>query len=46
MPDASLDAMMFTVQLEFPDASGAVKRYELGVKYRPETHTAEIVTFY
>lgn len=46
VPDASLDAMMFTVQLEFPDASGAVKRYELGMKYRPGTHTGEIVTFY
>lgn len=45
-PDPNLDAMMFTVQVEFQNADGEVRRYQAGIKYRPETHTGELVTFY
>jgi len=40
------DAMMFTVQVELPDARGLIRRYQLGVKYRTDTHVGEVVTFY
>ncbi|MEX5265894.1 hypothetical protein RF640_17905 [Kocuria sp. CPCC 205231] len=42
----ALDAMMFTVQVDFPDQTGAPKRYQVGMKYLTEDHTGEIVTFY
>lgn len=45
VPAPDLDAMMYSVQVEFPDASGGVKRYQVGLKYTPETHTSEVVTF-
>lgn len=45
-PDPELNAVMFTVQVEFPDRSGAAKRYQIGMKYTPDTHSCEIVTFY
>ncbi|WP_348681632.1 hypothetical protein, partial [uncultured Microbacterium sp.] len=44
--DSTLDAMMFTVQVEFPHASGSVRRYLVGMKYLAATHTCEVVTFY
>lgn len=40
------DAMMFTVQVELPDSDGAIRRYQVGVKYRTDTHIGEVVTFY
>ncbi|MGC5585949.1 hypothetical protein [Ornithinimicrobium sp. W1665] len=41
-----LDAMMYSVQVEFPDDDGEIKRYQVGLKYTAEAHTTEIVTFY
>ena len=46
VPARELDAMMYSVQLEFPDGAGEVKRYQVGLKYTPHTHTSEVVTFY
>lgn len=39
-------AFMFSVQVEFPTATGQVRRYQVGLKYDPGTHTSEIATFY
>lgn len=44
--DGTLDAMMFTVQVEFPHASGSVRRYLVGMKYLAASHTCEVVTFF
>ncbi|WP_139146490.1 hypothetical protein [Arthrobacter sp. SW1] len=41
-----LDASMFTVQVEFPDAEARVKRYQVGLKYRAADHSSEIATFF
>ncbi|GAA1795874.1 hypothetical protein [Brevibacterium celere] len=41
-----LDAMMFSVQVEFPDIGGAIRRYQVGLKYTADDHTSEIITFY
>lgn len=46
VPARELDAMMYSVQVEFPDGSGEVKRYQVGVKYTPDTHASEVVTFF
>lgn len=40
------DAMMFSVQVELPDADGVIRRYQMGIKYRTATHVGEVVTFY
>ncbi|MGX7697706.1 hypothetical protein ACWPN4_22745 [Gordonia polyisoprenivorans] len=45
-PAPELDAMMYSVQVEFPDDGGLVRRYQVGMKYTAETHTSEMVTFY
>jgi hypothetical protein len=45
VPARELDAMMYSVQVEFPDGAGKVKRYQVGLKYTPHTHTSEVVTF-
>lgn len=45
VPTRDLDALMYSVQVEFPDCDGEVKRYQVGLKYLPETHTSEVVTF-
>lgn len=41
-----LNALMYSVQVEFPDGSGGAKRYQVGLKYNPITHLSEVVTFY
>jgi hypothetical protein len=46
VPDAALDALMFTVQVEFPDQDGEARRYQVGVKYRPSDHSGEVVTMF
>lgn len=46
VPAHDLDTMMYSVQVEFPDNHGEVKRYQVGVKYTPATHTSEVVTFF
>lgn len=46
VPAPDLDAMMYSVQVEFPDNHGEVKRYQVGAKYTPATHTSEVVTFF
>lgn len=45
-PAPELSAMMYSVQVEFPDDHGKIRRYQVGLKYTAETHTSEIVTFY
>lgn len=40
------DALMFTVQVEFPDETGLVHRYQVGVKYDGMSHEGEIATFF
>lgn len=45
-PTPELNALMYSVQVEFPADDGIVRRYQVGMKYTAETHTSEIVTFY
>lgn len=45
VPDPELNAHMFTVQAEFSDASGKIRRCQIGMKYILATHIAEVVTF-
>ncbi|MEP9391914.1 hypothetical protein ABLE94_06575 [Gordonia sp. VNK1] len=45
-PAPELNAMMYSVQVEFPDENGEVRRYQVGLKYTADTHTSEIITFY
>ncbi len=40
------DALMFTVQVEFPDLAGAQQRYQVGVKYDPLEHRGEVTTMF
>ncbi|GAA3920748.1 hypothetical protein [Microbacterium invictum] len=40
------DALMFTVQVEFPDRTGAKQRYQVGVKYDPRKHAGEVATMF
>lgn len=40
------NAFMYSVQVEFSDSTGVMKRYQVGLKYTSETHTSEVVTFY
>jgi hypothetical protein len=45
-PAPENNALMFTVQVEFPDEAGKVRRYQVGIKYMPTSHTGEMVTFH
>jgi hypothetical protein len=45
-PAPENNALMFTVQVEFPDEAGKVRRYQVGIKYTPTSHTGEVVTFH
>lgn len=45
-PAPENDALMFTVQVEFPDDTGTVRRYQVGVKYSPSSHSGEVATFF
>lgn len=45
-PAPENDALMFTVPVEFPDDTGKVRRYQVGIKYSPATHSGEVVTFH
>ena len=45
-PAPELNAMMYSVQVEFPDDTGEIRRYQVGMKYLAKTHTSEVVTFY
>lgn len=45
-PAPENNALMFTVQVEFPSETGKVKRYQVGIKYTPSAHTGEVVTFH
>lgn len=40
------DALMFTVQVEYPDLAGVQQRYQVGVKYDPREHRGEVTTMY
>jgi len=46
VPAPELDALMYSVQVEFLDDSGDARRYQIGLKYSPADHTSEVVTFY
>lgn len=46
VPAAELDAFMYSVQVEFPDEAGLVKRYQVGLKYDARKHASEVVTFF
>lgn len=46
VPAPENDAMMYSVQVAFPSSDGSLRRYQVGLKYRPDTHTSEITTFY
>lgn len=46
VPAPELDALMYSVQVEFPTATSESKRYQIGLKYEADTHTSEVVTFY
>lgn len=45
-PAPENDALMFTVPVEFPDDTGTVRRYQVGIKYSPASHSGEVVTFH
>lgn len=45
-PAPENDAWMFSVQVELPDESKRVRRYQVGIKYKPRSHVGELVTFY
>lgn len=45
-PAPENNALMFTVQVEFPDDTSKIRRYQVGVKYTPSSHTGEVVTFH
>jgi hypothetical protein len=40
------DALMFSVQVEFPDISDTQKRYQVAIKYYTSKHHGEVVTMY
>ncbi len=44
-PDPDNNALMFTVLVEFPDDTDKGRRYQVGIKYTPASHTGEVVTF-
>lgn len=46
VPDPSLDAMKFNIQMEFPDDSGVPRRFLASFKYYAATNTVELVTFF
>jgi len=41
-----LDALMFTAQIELRGLKSDIRRYQVGIKYSPDLHSGEIVTFY
>lgn len=45
-PAPENDAMMYSIQVAFPSTDGSIRRYQVALKYRADTHTSEIVTFY
>ena len=40
------DALMFTVQVEYPDLAGVQQRCQVGVKYNPREHRGEVITMF
>lgn len=40
------DALLFTVQVEFPDLEHAQQRYQVGIKYDAATHRGEVTTMF
>lgn len=45
-PAPENNALMFTVQVEIPDDTKKVRRYQVGIKYTPSSHRGEVVTFH
>lgn len=46
VPVPELDALMYSVQVEFPTDLGELRRFQAGLKYTFATHVSELVTFY
>ncbi|PYI39497.1 hypothetical protein CVS30_06005 [Arthrobacter psychrolactophilus] len=46
LPAPENDAVLFSTQLEFTDSDGAVKCFQVGIKFSPALHQGEIVTFF
>jgi len=40
------DALLFSVQVEFPDKNGLKQRYQVGVKYHANEHRGEVTTMF
>lgn len=40
------DALLFSVQVEFPDSKGLNQRYQVGVKYHTDEHRGEVTTMF
>lgn len=40
------DALLFSVQVEFPDKNGLEQRYQVGIKYHAEEHRGEVTTMF
>lgn len=40
------DALLFSVQVEFPDKNGLEQRYQVGIKYHAEEHRGEVTTLF
>ena len=45
-PAPENDALMFDVQVEFPDDTGKARRYLVAIKYTPASHSGKVVSFY
>ncbi len=46
VPAPENDAMMYSIQVAFPSSDGSIRRYQVGLKYKADTHASEITTFY
>lgn len=46
VPTPEFNALMYSIQVEFPENTGIMRRYQVGLKYTPGTHTSEVVTFF
>ncbi|WP_047519045.1 hypothetical protein [Microbacterium sp. ZOR0019] len=46
VPAPENDALLFTVQVEFPDLDGVRQRYQVGIKYDATAHQGEVTTMF
>lgn len=40
------NALLFSIQVEFPDSNGLKQRYQVGVKYHADEHRGEVTTMF